>query len=190
MAGYRTYEGINALRNGDDLAAAAKFGEAALRLLGITPSAAAYLKASARAKALAAEVQAAGGRLVPGEGLAAHEAAGGHTVARHVGKTDADLAARLAAEPRISGASSFTDLVTAERATSDALAARSADITAWLAGSLRRMPAFDVNVGYTVGRSLTRGAASATDVQVVRVVLERDPAMATGYKIVTAFPTP
>ena len=58
VAGYRTYEGINALRNGDDLAAAAKFGEAALRLVGITPSAAAYLKAAGRAKVVTAELAA------------------------------------------------------------------------------------------------------------------------------------
>lgn len=128
--------------------------------------------------------------LVPGGGLAAHEVSGGHTIARHIGKTDADLAARLVAEPRISGASSFIDREVAERAVSDALQARSADIDGWLSGERRRMPAFEVNVGYDVGRSLLRGATSASTVQRVRIVLERTPAMPTGYKIITAFPTP
>jgi Bacterial CdiA-CT RNAse A domain len=128
--------------------------------------------------------------LVPGGGLSSHELSGGHTISRHIGKTDADLAARLMAEPRISGASSFTDRAVAERAVSDALAANSADIASWLSGAQRRMPAFEVNVGYDVGRSLPRGATSASNVQGVRIVLERDTSMATGYKIITAFPTP
>ncbi len=34
-------------------------------------------------------------RIVPGGGLQAHEAAGGHLIQRHVGQTDADLIARL-----------------------------------------------------------------------------------------------
>jgi hypothetical protein len=46
-------------------------------------------------------------KTVPGGGLAAHEVAGGHTIAKHVGQTEAQLAAKLAAEPNISAASTF-----------------------------------------------------------------------------------
>ncbi len=51
-----------------------------------------------------------------GGGLDFHEAAGGHTLERHVGKTEAQLAQRLASETRISAASSFTDRSVAEAA--------------------------------------------------------------------------
>jgi hypothetical protein len=52
--------------------------------------------------------------------LAEHEAAtgsrlGGHTIAKHVGKSEAELRARLAAEPRRQMVSTFTSLDCAER---------------------------------------------------------------------------
>ncbi|WP_103503908.1 polymorphic toxin-type HINT domain-containing protein [Streptomyces sp. SM14] len=56
--------------------------------------------------------------------LAQHEAAGGHAIARHVGKTDAELAAR-----NIRYSSTFTDLAAAERATSGNLAANQGQIS-------------------------------------------------------------
>jgi filamentous hemagglutinin len=125
--------------------------------------------------------------LVPGGGLAAHEAAGGHTIARHIGQTDADLAARLAAEPGISGASSFTNRAVAESALSDTLAAKQADITAWLSGTNPRLT-LNNTLPDSVGRSLARGAAGPVDASGVRVVLQRDTSLPTGYRIVTGFP--
>jgi len=38
----------------------------------------------------------------------------GHTIGRHVGRTDADLRERLEREPRIAAASTFPDLATAQ----------------------------------------------------------------------------
>jgi hypothetical protein len=55
----------------------------------------------AAALALSVAVAAQGTR----RDLRADEALGGHTLARHVGKTDAELAARLKREPQISAAS-------------------------------------------------------------------------------------
>ena len=40
---------------------------------------------------------------------------GGHTLARHVDKTDAELAERLRLEPQLSAASTYTDRAVAER---------------------------------------------------------------------------
>lgn len=54
--------------------------------------------------------------IVPGGGLAAHEAAGGHLIAKHVGQSEAQLLSRLSAEPRITGSSSFYDRAFAEKA--------------------------------------------------------------------------
>src|SRR5687768_4391924 len=47
--------------------------------------------------------------------LRRHEAQGGHTLARHVGKDEAWLRERLAQDPRLSRASSFPDVATAEK---------------------------------------------------------------------------
>ena len=127
-------------------------------------------------------------RLVPGGGLAAHEAAGGHTIARHVGKTDAQLAARLAAEPHISKASTFIDRATAESAIAQTIEANQAAITTWLGGSSNVLRITHSVPG--AGRVLVRGAAAAIDVDNVRVVLVRDPSLPTGYRILTAFPQP
>ena len=42
--------------------------------------------------------------------LEGDEVIGGHTIERHVGRTDRDLADRLRREPQISAASTYTDL--------------------------------------------------------------------------------
>ena len=63
LAGYRASEGFKALEQGKDAEAAGKFGEALLRLIGVTPAAAAYLKArraAAELKAAAAEAKVVG----------------------------------------------------------------------------------------------------------------------------------
>jgi hypothetical protein len=54
--------------------------------------------------------------------LMLHESAGGHTIARHVGKTDAELAAR-----NIRHSSTFNDLAAAEKATGDKRLRRNPD---------------------------------------------------------------
>jgi hypothetical protein len=139
------------------------------------------------ARSTGAPATGANSRLVPGGGLAAHETAGGHTIARHVGKTDADLAARLTAEPRISGASSFTDRAIAESAIGRTLDANQAAINTWLSGTSPRL-VVNHALPESVGRSLARGAAGPVDASGVRVVLQRDPSLPTGYRIVTGFP--
>jgi len=50
------------------------------------------------------------------------EKRGGHTLARHVGRSDADLGERLRRERQISAASTYTDRATAERVVALALA--------------------------------------------------------------------
>ena len=128
-------------------------------------------------------------RIVPGGGLTAHERAGGHLIAKHIGLTDAQLAARLAAEPRISGSSSFGSRTLAESGVSAALDAEQSAISSWLSGTRNRM-AVNHNTGSMLGRSLSRGATSAVDSQSVRVVLQRAPSFPGGFRIITGFPTP
>ena len=68
----------------------------------------------------------------PTHDLSQDEAAGGHTLKKHVGRTDEQLRERLRRERNISAASTYTDLETAERAVGIALEQNQAKIQRWL----------------------------------------------------------
>jgi hypothetical protein len=127
-------------------------------------------------------------RLSPGGGLQAHENAGGHLLDKHVGKTEFDLQSRLAAEPKISGSSSFYDRAAAEDAMSRTLDSNQTKVSNWLSGTAPRLR-IDYTLTNPVGISVTRGAAGAVDASSARAILVRDSNMPTGYKILTGFPT-
>jgi filamentous hemagglutinin len=128
-------------------------------------------------------------RLVPGGGLAAHEAAGGHTIARHVGQTDAQLAARLVSDPHIAAASTFVNIAGAELAIAEALDANAGNITAWIRGTSNQpLVLTHVLPNMTGGTILVRGAASPAPSSALRVVLKHDPSMPCQYRIQTAYP--
>jgi hypothetical protein len=121
-----------------------------------------------------------------GRNLAADESAGGHTLARHVGRSDAELAARLAAEPGLAAASAFTDRPTAERAVAAALAAERRRVDDWRArGRGETLAIAWRGDGAPVGRLLERGAPRAEEVSGVRVVLRRD---SESFFVLTAYP--
>lgn len=126
-------------------------------------------------------------RIAPNGGLAADEAAGGHLLLKHVGQSEADLMARLAAEPKITGSSSFYDRAVAESAVSDAIDGNAGKISDWLSGSSGRL-----KIEYTgqspVGITVARGASGAVDVSSFRLILVRNPSMPAGYHILTGFP--
>lgn len=127
---------------------------------------------------------------VPGGGLDAHEALGGHTIERHVARTDEELLARLESQPNISASSSFPDQATAEAAISEALSRNADDVDAFVGGTGPSVLVLQEPLGTTTGRSVARGSTEVQDVTGVRVVLRRDPSSPTGYRIQTAFPTP
>src|SRR5258708_10546041 len=83
--------------------------------------------------------------------LVQHETVGGHTIAKHLGKSDAFLFARLQNEPSIPSASTFLDLPTAEKAVNDAIQANLTGLTAWL-GSTRVSSFLDHDANVIVGR--------------------------------------
>ncbi|WP_375055092.1 RNase A-like domain-containing protein [Zobellella sp. DQSA1] len=132
--------------------------------------------------------EAAFSRIVPGGGLQAHENVGGHLLSKHVGQSEQALMNRLAAEPRISGSSSFYNRATAENAVSQVLDTNQAKITDWLNSSGGRLR-LDHTLPDPAGISVTRGSADAVDVNSARVILVRDPSTPIGYKILTGFPT-
>lgn len=125
----------------------------------------------------------------PGGGLAAHEKAGGHTLARHVGKSDSDLLSRLANEPNISAAGGFPSREVAEAAIGELLRANQDRIASWLRGSKDRL-VLNGRSPEPVGRYIAQGTLVAKDVKGVRVVLVRRQVSDLGYVILTAYPKP
>jgi len=127
---------------------------------------------------------------VSGGGLQAHEAAGGHLIERHVGKTDQQLTDRLNSQPNISAASSFPDEETADRAVGSAISANQNQIDAYVNGNQSGYLRIDYDMGSNIGSVMQRGQSTSSSTTTVRVVIARDPSMPDGYRIVTGFPTP
>lgn len=116
--------------------------------------------AQAPHQAAPAAAGAAAGAPVALYDLLRDEAAGGHTLARHVGRTDGQLAERLRREPQISAASTYTEVAAARRTVTLALAQSRDKVQAWASRRGSR-PNLVLNVtdrgGSPVGRSLSRG---------------------------------
>ncbi|CNF29584.1 Uncharacterised protein [Yersinia rohdei] len=127
--------------------------------------------------------------IVPGGGLAAHEKASGHLIARHVGQNDAQLATRLLNDPKVRVASTFSDRAVAESAISNAIGANQSAI-----GSFMKSNSNQIVIKYSsptvIGSSMTRGSTSSQPVSNVSVVIRKDPTMPDGYRIHTGYPTP
>jgi filamentous hemagglutinin len=121
--------------------------------------------------------------MLPGGDLASHEARGGHTIARHVGKSIPELRERIDSGAVVR-ASSFPDIATAERAIADAFEACRDEIGMWGAGTSAQR-AFDHFVGWATG--VVVETDEQRDALGVRIVLRRD-ASPPGYFILTAFP--
>lgn len=128
-------------------------------------------------------------RLVPGGGLAAHEAAGGHTLAKHVDKSVEFLGQRLRNEPNLRSSSSFYSRKHAEDSISDLLDSKQSEINDWLTGR-RKSLELSGNAPQQIGLTLKRGRDRPTDVQRLIVRLRRNSLMPIGYRIETAFPAP
>jgi hypothetical protein len=101
------------------------------------------------------------------------EQRGGHTLARHIGRTDAQLRARLQRES-ISAASTYVDLESAERVVSRALAENARRVQRWID---QRSPKSNLAIRYRArdglpaGRLLRRGSDESIEVTGAVVVL-------------------
>jgi len=126
----------------------------------------------------------------PVHDLSADEALGGHTLQRHVGKSDADLIERLRREPQISSASTYTDRETAERLIAAALQADNRALAAWRKRSGRR-PNFVVRyrADHVIGRSIARGHSNAVSCDRSVIVLRWDDRRRRDY-VLTSYPEP
>ena len=123
-----------------------------------------------------------------GYDLAADERRGGHTLARHVGRTDEQLRERLRQEPNISAASTYTDRQTAERVVGDAIKASNATLSQWRAREGRRPNlVLDRGAPAPIGRSLRRGQRQAVDCAHAVVVLRWDDRASRDF-VLTSYP--
>ncbi|HST47044.1 RNase A-like domain-containing protein [Jatrophihabitans sp.] len=124
--------------------------------------------------------------LVPGGGLAAHEGVkGAHTLAKHVGKSEAFLRNRLATEPRLKAASTFYDRQTAENSIASALRAHQRTVDSWLGGRRYEL-VLKAQLSTPIGTLLSRASSTAIPARGIKIVLRRNAEMPSGYLIITA----
>ena len=120
--------------------------------------------------------------------LSADEAQGGHTLSRHVGRSDADLQERLQRETNISAASTYTDRATAEAVVGTTLDHNSR-IESWMGrGDRRPNLALDYHGDSSkpIGRCMQKGSSVAVPAFDAIVVLKasRDG----GFYVLTTYP--
>jgi CDI toxin RNase A-like protein len=120
--------------------------------------------------------------------LSADEAMGGHTLDRHIGKTDEELVQRLHREPDISSASTYTDRAMAERVIGAALASGGSAFEKWRARRGRR-PNFVLHYDAheVIGRSVRRGRTRSQPCERALVVLRWDDRRQQFY-VLTSYP--
>jgi CDI toxin RNase A-like protein len=119
--------------------------------------------------------------------LSQDEAAGGHVLRKHVGRSDDDLRQRLERERNISGASTYSDRATAERTIGAALAQSQDRLQRWLdrPGGHANL-VLDYDAGQPVGRTLNRGDSQPRPCSHALVVLKYDPP--ASYHVLTSYP--
>lgn len=115
------------------------------------------------------------------------EQRGGHTLSRHVARTDAELAERLERERNISAASTWTDRETAEETVGEALRAERGRVEGWMRrGYSRANLATHYSAGRPIGRSLRRGESASVACTDAVIVLRADGP--DNFYVLTAYP--
>jgi hypothetical protein len=115
------------------------------------------------------------------------EERGGHTLRKHVGRSDAELQERLELEGNISAASSWTDRETAEEVVAEGLRAERGRIESWMRRGYRRPNlALHYDTGRTIGRSLQRGQSQVANCTRAVIVLRADGP--DGFYVLTTYP--
>lgn len=125
---------------------------------------------------------------VPVHDLSVDEAMGGHTLQRHVGRSDAELIERLRREPHISSASTYTDRRTAETVVGAALQSDDRAFKAWRERTGRR-PNFALRyrADRVIGRSVARGHTTSVPCDRAVIVLSWDNGRRRSY-VLTSYP--
>jgi hypothetical protein len=116
---------------------------------------------------------------------------GGHTLLEHVGKSQAELEARMASRAgrHLRRASSFSTLRLAEDAVSKVIRINSVAIRKWAAqADPRSKQEFVADVGRVVGYVLKRGGTKLVPATRVKVVFRMEMYNGMPYYVLTAFP--
>ncbi|WP_309295561.1 RNase A-like domain-containing protein, partial [Pseudomonas paraglycinae] len=124
--------------------------------------------------------------IVPGGGLEAHESRGGHAIARHVDRSEAQLRARLAAEPNIPIASTFLNRSEAEAALSNVIRNNKVAIDNFVQGNASKL-VINEQVSAPAGVGVVRQSGRLEPLSSIRLVLRRDATSPLGYFILTGF---
>ena len=119
--------------------------------------------------------------------LSQDEAVGGHTLRRHVGRSNSELRDRLNHEPDISAASSYTDRETAEHVVGAVLQQAQPRIERWLnrPGGHPNL-VLDYGGSHPIGSTLHRGETLARPCSDAIVVLRWDGGRR--YHVLTSYP--
>ena len=119
--------------------------------------------------------------------LSQDEAAGGHVLSKHVGRTDDELRERLDREHNISGSSTYTDRAIAERAIGNAIALNHDRIQRWLNRPGRHANlVLDYDADSAIGRTLNRGDSQSRPCSHALVILKFDSP--GSYHVLTSYP--
>jgi hypothetical protein len=118
--------------------------------------------------------------------LSRDENRGGHTLRKHVGRSDEELRDRLNREREISAASTWTDRAAAEETVGAALQAERRKVDNWMQrGDRRPNLALHFDAGRMIGRSIIRGADQSVPCTEAVIVLRADGA---GFYVLTTYP--
>jgi hypothetical protein len=118
--------------------------------------------------------------------LSKDEDRGGHTLRKHVGRTDEELRERLQRERNISAASTWADRAAAEQTVGAALQAERSKIENWeRRGGRRPNLALHFDAGHEIGRSIIRGAGQVVPCTQAVIVLRAD---GDGFYVLTTYP--
>lgn len=124
--------------------------------------------------------------------LEAEEAAGGHTLAKHVGQTESELRARLAREPNITAASTFNTLRGAANAISEAIRHNEPVVTGWARaggkGNLRLQ--YTPSSTSNLGKGVVRATGKFESMHRIQIVLKQSKTPGRAYFVLTAYPIP
>ncbi|KAF5065797.1 Bacterial CdiA-CT RNAse A domain protein [anaerobic digester metagenome] len=116
------------------------------------------------------------------------KAAGGHTLEKHVSKTNEYLIERALRED-VEAAKSFTNKSTAIKAVKQNFAKNADEIVEWLEKPRDARKAFDVTHNYGIGKGvLSDKKVILNDLTKSRIVLVKDATQDLGFRIISAFP--
>lgn len=132
--------------------------------------------------------QAAGiPRLSGSYDLGRDENMGGHTLHRHVGRTDEQLRERLNEEPDIAAASTYNDRAAAERTVAEALTQGRGRVEGWLDRTdAHPNLTLQFRGSASIGRSIRRGARTSEPCSEALVVLRWDGDRR--FHVITTYP--